>query len=598
MLACINQKCVDPCIGACGVNTRCEVINNSPICSCKAGETGDPFQGCYPIPRPPQEDVNPCEENPCQDRCNPCGPNSQCRSFGPTPSCTCISGYIGQPPNCRPECVISADCPAQLACINNRCQNPCEGSCGIGAECHVISHTVSCVCPAGFTGNPFNECIIQQQEEINPCEPSPCASNALCEHRNGIGACRCIDGYHGNPYEGCRPECVLSSDCRSDKACVNYKCVDPCPGVCGSNAECNPVNHVPTCTCRQGLTGDPFIACHEHKEVATTPIPIDVCRPSPCGPHSRCHEANGIAVCSCVDEYIGTPPNCRPMCTVNSECPQNKACHKFKCTNPCVGACGADALCQVINHNPICSCPPNFEGDPLVRCQPKPNDTPAPAPRPTNPCIPSPCGNYAECRPINDRPICSCLPNYYGSAPNCKPECLVNTDCPLDKSCIAERCLNPCEGSCGFNSECRIQNHIPICTCRNGFTGDPFTQCVEIIEPPQPKPVSPCDPNPCGSNAICDYGTCTCINQYHGDPYVGCRPECTTNNDCSPNKACINNKCIDPCPGTCGTNAICHVSNHIPSCSCPERYQGDPFVACRPVVQDSFDEPCNPNPCK
>lgn len=149
--------------------------------------------------------------------------------------------------------------------------------------------------------------------------------------------------------------------------------------------------------------------------------------------------------------------------------------------------------------------------------------------------------------------------------------------------------------------ECRIQNHIPICTCRPHYTGDPFTQCVEIIEKPepQPKPYSPCDPNPCGSNALCDNAVCTCIKDYFGDPYIGCRPECTMNTECSPSKACINNKCIDPCPGTCGTQAICDVSNHIPSCSCPQGYSGDAFVACRPTPQyDTPQDLCNPSPCK
>lgn len=98
-----------------------------------------------------------------------------------------------------------------------------------------------------------------------------------------------------------------------------------------------------------------------------------------------------------------------------------------------------------------------------------------------NPCMPSPCGLYSECRAVGDTPSCSCLPNYIGSPPNCRPECVVNTDCPSDKSCIAEKCRNPCEGACGINSECRIQNHIANCICRPGFTGDPFTQCIEYI---------------------------------------------------------------------------------------------------------------------
>lgn len=58
-------------------------------------------------------------------------------------------------------------------------------------------------------------------------------------------------------------------------------------------------------------------------------------------------------------------------------------------------------------------------------------------------------GLYAECRANGETPTCSCLPNYFGSPPNCRPECVVNTDCPSDKSCIAEKCRNPCEGSCG-----------------------------------------------------------------------------------------------------------------------------------------------------
>lgn len=43
--------------------------------------------------------------------------------------------------------------------------------------------------------------------------------------------------------------------------CVQNKCRDPCPGMCGQNAECAVVNHQPFCTCRTGFTGDPFSFC-------------------------------------------------------------------------------------------------------------------------------------------------------------------------------------------------------------------------------------------------------------------------------------------------------------------------------------------------
>ena len=94
-------------------------------------------------------------------------------------------------------------------------------------------------------------------------------------------------------------------------------------------------------------------------------------------------------------------------------------------------------------------------------------------------------------------------------------------------------------------------------------------------------PATPCDPSPCGPNTQCrDAGVCTCLPGYHGDPNYGCRPECLQNPDCPNNRACINSKCEDPCPGVCGQNAECLVVNHIPMCSCPTGMTGNAFLSC------------------
>jgi hypothetical protein len=100
------------------------------------------------------------------------------------------------------------------------------------------------------------------------------------------------------------------------------------------------------------------------------PVITNPCNPSPCGPNSQCREINGQAVCSCVPGFIGSPPSCRPECVVSAECPQNEACNNQKCRDPCPGTCGIGARCEVINHNPICTCPPRYTGNPFVRCQP------------------------------------------------------------------------------------------------------------------------------------------------------------------------------------------------------------------------------------
>jgi hypothetical protein len=70
------------------------------------------------------------------------------------------------------------------------------------------------------------------------------------------------------------------------------------------------------------------------------------------------------------------------------------------------------------------------------------------------------------------------------------------------------------------------------------------------------------------------------------------------NADCPQNKACLRNKCVDPCPGVCGVNAECHVYNHIPNCECISGHQGNAFHGCyliikvEPAPTQAFD-PCH-----
>lgn len=192
---------------------------------------------------------------------------------------------------------------------------------------------------------------------------------------------------------------MQNPDCPMDKACNRNKCFDPCVGVCGQSAECVVINHTPMCSCPDGMSGNAFTACypvrgkfvdhltttgtfsHRAKNCFLTeetgtiyfadPERVEPCNPSPCGPNSRCQDFSGQAVCSCAPGYIGNPPACRPECLVNTDCPLNEACVNLKCRDPCPGSCGVSARCQVVNHNPICSCPPIFTGDPFVRCLPR-----------------------------------------------------------------------------------------------------------------------------------------------------------------------------------------------------------------------------------
>lgn len=109
-----------------------------------------------------------------------------------------------------------------------------------------------------------------------------------------------------------------------------------------------------------------------------------------------------------------------------------------------------------------------------------------------------------------------------------------------------------------------------------------FTVFIKITEPTVS---DPCIPNPCGPDSICRAdGTvahCSCRPPMQADP-PSCRPECRSDSECPPDRACRNNKCRDPCPGACGTHAICRTRMHAPICSCPPHYVGDPFTRCLP----------------
>ena len=92
---------------------------------------------------------------------NPCGPfTNPPRNIGERCDCTCLPLMIGSPPNCRPECQFSMDCPSDQTCSNNKCVDPCPGLCGFNAVCRVRNHVPVCICNPGYQGDPFSQCSI------------------------------------------------------------------------------------------------------------------------------------------------------------------------------------------------------------------------------------------------------------------------------------------------------------------------------------------------------------------------------------------------------------------------------------------------------
>lgn len=469
--ACKNYKCEDPCKGACGVNSLCEVINHTPVCYCPPNHSGDALVSCNQLT--PIVPLNPCDPSPC-------GPNSRCLISNNVAVCSCLPNFKGSPPACQYECIVSSECAPNKACHNQKCIDPCPGTCGTNAICQVVNHNPVCSCPTGLRGDPFVSCqyVNEPPEERdpskNPCIPSPCGLNSICQVKQNRPVCSCIENFIGIPPH-CRPECVLNSECSQDKACINEKCVDPCIGACGQNAECHVVGHSAYCNCLPGYQGDSFVRCIKVEEV--THDMKDPCYPSPCGDNAKCTVYNEAAKCSCIPPYRGDPytTGCRPECIHSGDCPSQFACINQYCRDPCPGVCGTNAECSVANHIPICSCNRGFNGDPFTGCR---KDQPLYIPpEPKDPCQPSPCGPNSLCRVIDGRPTCSCVAGYIGAPPQCRPECVISSECDSQKACIQQKCRDPCPGTCGLNAHCQVINHSPICSCPAGQIGDPFVQC-------------------------------------------------------------------------------------------------------------------------
>lgn len=211
--------------------------------------------------------------------------------------------------------------------------------------------------------------------------------------------------------------------------------------------------------------------------IAKLYLPPNPCLPSPCGVNSVCRVKNDRAVCRCLPNYLGSPPNCRPECVINSDCRMDSVCRNSRCIDPCPGVCGLNAVCRVVNRSPICFCDSGFSGDPFTICQ---REDPQPIVQ-IDPCNPSPCGPNSNCRRSGVNGVCACSNNFIGRPPNCRPECTINSECPFHLACMNKKCADPCIGSCGNNAICHTTSHIPRCVCENGYTGNPFDNCILVI---------------------------------------------------------------------------------------------------------------------
>lgn len=130
-----------------------------------------------------------------------------------------------------------------------------------------------------------------------------------------------------------------------------------------------------------------------------------------------------------------------------------------------------------------------------------------------------------------------------------RPECVNDIDCPSKLACISGTCQNPCaeqRNICSRDQTCTVLDTIPLRTM-----------------------VCKCPPDTVSDSN----GNCR--------PIISDQPACTNNNDCPNTDVCRNGNCVLACKiELCGINAQCVSQNHKGICSCPPKYEGNPYVEC------------------
>ena len=130
---------------------------------------------------------------------------------------------------------------------------------------------------------------------------------------------------------------------------------------------------------------------------------------------------------------------------------------------------------------------------------------------------------------------------------NILDECLVDNDCPLDKACKSQECVNPCLTTiCGTRAHCEVDFHTAICVCPPGLQGNPLVACIE----------AGCSSNSdCATTEKCDF--------VPGSGFT--RKECQPL--CQPVNSCVQ-------------GAECSARDHREVCTCRYPLIGDGRVSC------------------
>ena len=108
-------------------------------------------------------------------------------------------------------------------------------------------------------------------------------------------------------------------------------------------------------------------------------------------------------------------------CRSDDECPLTEACYDRECSDPCLyQECGTNAICTARIHRAFCHCREGTKGNPYESCRPYEclidSDCHDTLKCENEKCVdPCACAQFADCSPRNHRGVCTCFPDYTGN---------------------------------------------------------------------------------------------------------------------------------------------------------------------------------------
>ena len=108
-------------------------------------------------------------------------------------------------------------------------------------------------------------------------------------------------------------------------------------------------------------------------------------------------------------------------CKSDDECPLTEACYDRECRDPCLFQdCGTHAVCTARLHQAFCQCKEGYRGNPYDQCRQYEclidSDCRDTLKCENEKCVdPCACAQFADCTPRNHRGICTCFPDYTGN---------------------------------------------------------------------------------------------------------------------------------------------------------------------------------------